>query len=52
MPSSYDKAFNVSKIHDIGIGGVLGLSPNETMYYILTKVFSCKKKLIKVGVNR
>ena len=43
----YDNAFNLSKGNDIKNGGSRVLVLVETVYYIVTKVFSFKKKYEK-----
>ena len=47
MSNSCDRSLNFLKRHDIKGGGVLGCM--RTVYYIITKVFSCKKK--KKGIH-
>ena len=49
MFRSYDRAFNLSKGNDIKNGGSRVEVLLETIYYIVTKVFSFKKKR-EIGV--
>ena len=44
MPSSCGKTLNVSKMHDIKKEGIRLRVLMETVYSIISKVFSCQEK--------